>query len=236
MFSVRGLLIDCGFRGVSREVAAVIESERPRGAFLTHHHEDHAGNIELLARCGIPIAADKKTVALVREPRPIGFYRHFAWRSMTPLTSPIVPFTDAQVSLVHTPGHCENHHCVWDNETGTLFSGDLYLGVKVQIAHRNENPRALVTSLRTMVLRQPAMVFCAHRGLLRNATTLLVAKADWLSALIARTDHHIAQGWSDVEIRAEVLGARGFADYFSQGDYASDNLIYAIRASGSPDG
>ncbi|MDQ6612038.1 MAG: MBL fold metallo-hydrolase [Gemmatimonadota bacterium] len=231
MYAVRGVLIDCGFRGVAREVASVIKVARPRGAFLTHHHEDHAGNVELLGCAGVPVAADDATLAIVRQPQHIGLYRHIVWRSMLPLASKIVPFSDASLSLVPAPGHCDNHCCVWDDETGTLFSGDLYLGTKVQIAHRNENPRALVNSLRTMIVRQPARVFCAHRGLLRDGLTMLAAKADWLSEIIARADRCIDAGWNDAQIRKQLFGARGFADYFSAGDYASDNLVSAIRAS-----
>ncbi len=231
MFAVRGVLIDCGFRGVAGDVARVITALRPRGAFLTHHHEDHAGNIELLARAGVPVAAHAETLSIVRKRSAIGFYRHVVWRAMLPLVSTIEPFGDAALSLVHTPGHCENHDAVWDSETGTLFSGDLYLGVKVQLAHRYENPRQLVASLRAMVSRNPTRVFCAHRGQLREPVQMLTAKADWLSEIIARADQRIREGFTDNAIRQELLGARALADVISAGDYSANNLIAAIRAS-----
>ena len=67
-YLVRGVLIDCGFHGVGREVYAILAETRPRGLLITHYHEDHAGNVERVARLGIPIAASTDTFARLRSP------------------------------------------------------------------------------------------------------------------------------------------------------------------------
>ena len=78
-YLVRGILIDCGFHIARDHVREVVRRERPSGLFVTHYHEDHAGNVEQLARVGIPIAASAATLALVREPKPIRLYRRVTW-------------------------------------------------------------------------------------------------------------------------------------------------------------
>ncbi|MEP6765348.1 MAG: hypothetical protein ABJB66_13605 [Gemmatimonadaceae bacterium] len=57
VYVVRGVLIDCGFRGAADDVKSAIAEFRPRDASLTYHHEDHAGNVNMHARTGVPIGA-----------------------------------------------------------------------------------------------------------------------------------------------------------------------------------
>ena len=231
VFVVRGAMIDSGFPGAWREVRDIVQSYAIRGALLTHHHEDHAGNVQALARAGVPLAIDGATRAIIKTRQPIGFYRHFTWRAMQPLSDEVIPFSDNSLSLVPTPGHCDNHHAVWDDSTGTLFAGDLFLGVKVRVAHVHENPRALVQSLRAMAARSPARMFCAHRGFVANPVAALFAKAEWLQQLIYEVDERIARGEPVALIAREIVGRRTLTDYFSAGDYSALNVVRAIRDS-----
>ncbi|MBC8089120.1 MAG: MBL fold metallo-hydrolase [Phycisphaerae bacterium] len=229
VFVVRGALIDCGFPGVARSFAKLVRKLSPRGAFITHHHEDHAGNVEQLARLGIPLGMDATTASLLKHPAPIGMYRHVVWKSAPPLTTPVTSFADDKLRLLPTPGHCSNHHSVWDAATGTLFAGDLFLGVKVRIAHASEHPRQHVQSLRAMLTRNPERLFCAHRGHVPNAMRALSDKADWMEELITRVEQRLDAGHDDDEIRRELLGPLRSAHYFSAGDYSPRNLIVSIR-------
>ncbi len=227
----RGVMIDTGFPAAHRDVAHVVRHERVRGIYVTHQHEDHAGNVSWLAHRGLPLAIDPATLAVLRHPPKIGLYRHITWRNMRPVTAAIVLFADNGFTMVHTPGHSPDHHAVWDANTGTLFAGDLFLGVRVKVAHAYEDPRAQVRSLREMVALTPTRVFCAHRGLLRDGVGLLTAKADWMEEMIGRIDALDADGRSVGAIREEVLGARDSTHWFSAGDYSPDNLVRAVIAS-----
>ncbi|MGV3708496.1 MAG: MBL fold metallo-hydrolase [Gemmatimonas sp.] len=229
LFVVRGVLIDTGFPGMGQELRPLVEQQQLRGALLTHHHEDHAGNVQMLAERGLPLQMDAETEQWVRSPGSIGLYRHITWKAMRPLTGPFTRFDDSSLALVSTPGHCRNHHSVWDAETGTLFAGDLYLGVKVRVAHVYENPRAQVQSLRAMAARNPERVFCAHRGLVPNGASMLRAKADWMESLIANVESRIERGDGDQRICRATIGPLGSTHYFSAGDYSPLNLVRAIR-------
>ncbi|MGH7647366.1 MAG: MBL fold metallo-hydrolase, partial [Gemmatimonadaceae bacterium] len=56
-FLVRGVLIDLGFPLAARDLRRYLADARPDGALVTHHHEDHGGNAELVARLGVPLGA-----------------------------------------------------------------------------------------------------------------------------------------------------------------------------------
>jgi glyoxylase-like metal-dependent hydrolase (beta-lactamase superfamily II) len=227
-YVVRGVLIDTGFPAVERDVVAYARDHAIRGAIVTHQHEDHAGNVDALAQAGIPLAIDARTLHVVAHDHPIGLYRHFTWRAMRPLRPTFDAFADDSLELLHTPGHSDDHHVVWDRRTDTLFAGDLFLGVKVRVAHPYEDPRRQVQSLRDMLARRPARVFCAHRGLVPGGVRALEAKADWMDATIAAIDALARSGATASEIRTRALGPRGWIHWTSAGDYSPDNFVRAV--------
>ena len=229
VFVVRGVMVDCAFPRARDAFAEVLGREKPRGLFITHHHEDHGGNAELVARTGVPIGASQATIDRLRAPKPIKPYRRITWGSAQPLVSSIVDFEDERLSLVPAPGHCADHHVVWDAKEGTLFSGDLYLGVKVRIAHPSEDPRLLAQTLRMIAKLSPARLFDAHRGFVPNPTPLLIAKAEWTEEMIGEIERRIARGDSDAVIRRDLFGGESLPGYFSAGDYARMNFVRAVR-------
>ena len=228
-YLVSGILVDCGFHWARRELGAILDRERPRGVLITHHHEDHAGNVERIARRGIAIAASTETLARMRSPGPIRAYRRFTWGSAPPLRSPVTPFESDRLILIAAPGHCSDHHVVWDEADGTLFGGDLYLGVKVRIAHPGEDPRVLVRTLRGVAALGPTRLFDAHRGFVANPVPLLRAKADWTEETIAAIEQRIAAGAPDAAIVRELFGGESVPGYLSGGDYSRTNFVRAVR-------
>ena len=228
VYAVRGVLIDTGFPAAAGDVRTIAGAQRVRGAMVTHQHEDHAGNVELLAAMGIPLAIGHDTARIVSAPHRIGVYRHFTWRAMPALHTPVAPFVDEALEFVHTPGHSHDHHAVWDHDTRTLFAGDLFLGVKVRVAHSYESPRAQVRSLRAMISRGPRRLFCAHRGLVTDPVGALTAKADWMDGVIEGVERLHREGRSVGDIRRELLGPRGRVHWFSGGEYSADNIVQAV--------
>ena len=234
-FLVRGALVDCGFHAVAAECRSLLERVRPAGILLTHYHEDHAGNAELVARSGIPLSASGATLAELRDPAPIRLYRRLTWGVTPPLRSPVVAFEPEGLSLLPAPGHSRDHHVVWDSTTGTLFGGDLYLGVKVRVAHPGEDPYQLSRTLRDVAALGPARLFDAHRGFVDSPTPLLLSKADWIDETIAAIERRIAAGASDSAIVRDLFDGESLPGYFSGGDYSRTNFVRAVRRAQAGD-
>jgi glyoxylase-like metal-dependent hydrolase (beta-lactamase superfamily II) len=230
-YVVRGALVDTGFPAVAREIEAFLDATRPAGVLLTHHHEDHAGNVELIARRGLPIAASDATFDMLRALPPLGLYRRIIWGTPAPLRTPFTRYESGALRLVPAPGHSSDHHVVWDAERGTLVAGDLFLGVKVRAAHSGEQPRVLARTLREIAALGPTRLFDSHRGLVRDPVPQLLAKADWLDALIAEVDRRLSGGWTDRAIARELLGREELAHYVSRGRMSRINLVRALRES-----
>ena len=227
-YMMDGVLIDTGFRGVVDAVAAAVASLSPRGVVVTHWHEDHAGNAARLAELGIPILMHPGCEAALRARPHIRFYRAFVWGRNPPLRVPLRDFDPAPLQIIPTPGHTDDHIVVWDADRRIVASGDLYLGVKVRVAHPHESPSALLGSLRAVVALEPRILLDAHRGVVRNPGEALRAKIGWLEETIGAITALAAEGCSEREIRQRVLGREPLVGWVSRGEYSMQSFVRSV--------
>jgi glyoxylase-like metal-dependent hydrolase (beta-lactamase superfamily II) len=228
----RGVLIDTGFPAVRSDFRRWLQANRPRGVILTHHHEDHSGNVDRVLALGLPISAPAATIAALAQPIPMGLYRQLIWGRPAGTYDPTAlaahTFSDPAFELIPTPGHSHDHHIVWDAERETVFGGDLFLGVKVRLARPVEDPRTLVDSLRRTIALRPRQLFDAHRGPIADPVTSLGAKLQWLEDTIGAIDRRRAQGWSVRAITRDVLGREGGTYYVSASDLSYINFVRTV--------
>jgi glyoxylase-like metal-dependent hydrolase (beta-lactamase superfamily II) len=228
-YLVDAVLVDTGFSRVGAELAALLRGQPVRGVFLTHGHEDHAGNAARLVRAGLPICASEATREEIRRTAEMRFYRRFTWGLAEPVPPDAVPFDPAPWLAIQTPGHSLDHQVLWHPDLRVVFTGDLFLGVKVRLAHHGERPRALIRSLQAVAALGPVRMFDAHRGVLEDAATQLRAKAAWMSDTVGRIQALVDAGWSDDAIRREVLGREPRERWVSAGDYSRKRFVEAVR-------
>jgi ribonuclease/clavin/mitogillin len=229
VYVFRGVMIDSGFHHARHAVVDAISSLGVSGVLVTHWHEDHAGNVAVLASRGVPIGLRADTEATLRERPHIALYRRLIWGLPSVLDSPVIAFAPTEFECVHTPGHSPDHQVVWHPESGTLFSGDLWLGIRARIMHHAEDPFEIVQSLRKAAALGPARMFDAHRGLVERPVDALVARADWLETMIGEIERRISAGWDDRTIVKRVLGGEERAAYVSRGEYSRKNFVKAVR-------
>lgn len=228
-YVVRRVMIDTGFRHVQRDLLRAARSEEVRGAILTHWHEDHAGNAPALVASGIPVAMRRDTAAILQQRPSIQLYRRVVW-GRTPVFRGAAQELDiSNLQCVHTPGHSVDHQVVWDPTTRTLFSGDLWLGVRARVLHASEDPYQIVESLRVALALSPERMFDAHRGPVERPMTALRDKIHWLGETLAKIEARIRRGDSDKQILDELLGGEELSAVLSRGDYSRMNLVKAVR-------
>lgn len=226
-YVVRGVLIDTGPPHARRALIRVVDQIAPRGAIVTHWHEDHAGNAPALASRGLAMRMHPACEARLREHPSVRAYRHFTWGRTPRLVSPLRDFDPAPLQILHAPGHSPDHEIVWDAEHGVLVSGDLFLGVKVRVAHASESPRRVVASLRAAAALEPQLLLDAHRGVERDPLPLLRAKIAWMEETLGAIDALHARGLSEREIQRRVLGPEAPVGWASGGEYSKRAFVRA---------
>jgi len=221
-----GILIDSGFPLARRALARFLDERRIVGAMLTHYHEDHAGNATLLAERGVPIAMHSLTRERLTEPAPIRAYRRVVWGTPAALGESFHDLSTPPLQFVFAPGHSPDHQVVWDATHATVFSGDLWLGVRARVMHSGEDPFRIIESLRVVRALQPERMFDAHRGEVHGPPTALEAKIAFLEDTIAAIRSKVAAGWSDHAILREVLGGDEAVAVASRGEKEHSQILH----------
>ena len=228
-YLVGDVLIDAGFPRAGRVLMPTVRMLRPRGVVVTHWHEDHAGNVPALATLGVPMRMHPGCEVRLRKRPAIRFYRRAVWGRTERLRGRLEPFDPSPLALVDAPGHSPDHLIVWDAERRILVSGDLFLGVKVRVAHEeDESPRALVASLRRAAALEPRLLLDAHRGPVRDAAAQLRAKADWNEETIGRIEQLDAEGATPAEIVRRLFGGDSLVGVVSGGEYSRAGFVRAV--------
>jgi len=231
VYVYRGIMVDTGFHRARGDLAAALFSATIRGAVVTHWHEDHAGNAAMVARRGIPLLMRADTEATLRRRPAIQLYRHLVWGWPPTLRDDFARFACDEIECIHTPGHSDDQQVVWFAETRTLFSGDLWLGVRSRVVNVVEDPYRMIESLRRAAALRPQRMFDAHRGGVAKPVDALEARADWLAETLDAIARRIAAGHGDRAIVDELLGGEEAAAYVSFGEYSRRNLVRAVRRS-----
>ncbi len=106
-----------GLVSQGRELVAIV---------ATHHHEDHVGGVEVLAReLGVAVWAHELTVdRLASETRSL-VERRLADGDVIVLDGP----TPEAWRILHTPGHAPGHVCLLEERTRTVIVGDMVASV-----------------------------------------------------------------------------------------------------------
>lgn len=167
-FFVDGLLIDTGHSNAQKIALKKFSALEMDQIILTHHHEDHTGNLQALKQIkDYPVYAHKTCVQLMKSPPPVCFIERKTWGANTAVQG-ILPVdktieTDKyKFHIIPTPGHSEDHICLYEASQGWLFSGDLYVHHYIRYFIATECVVEQINSLKKVLKLDVRRFFCSH--------------------------------------------------------------------------
>ncbi|MBM4278753.1 MAG: MBL fold metallo-hydrolase [Deltaproteobacteria bacterium] len=234
-FYVDGLLIDTGFARCRKGFLKICD-EFPRidAVVNTHHHEDHTGNnFWITQKYGIVPMGHPVTTHYMKSPsRWIKLYRRFVWGTPPPSDMAQV---DSEIQTGHykflilsTPGHTDDHICLYEPNEGWLFSGDMFLDEEVRYTREDEDIYTLLDSLKRIAALEPRKMFCSFSGLIESPREALRKKIAFLESLKEKVEEGVRQGLPQQEIQKRLLGPGDRFRFITEGQISKKNTIQAF--------
>lgn len=152
-----GIAIDPGPTRLRGALARHLRHLAPgaiRGVVATHHHEEHAGNLNWLAgRTGAAIFVGADTAQCLAAPTPLPWIRRFMIGERTQLLPPFHQITGrlGEFEVLPSPGHCHDHLVFYHRCEKILFAGDSFMGAWFSAPNPDVDSLAWIETLRRLL-------------------------------------------------------------------------------------
>jgi glyoxylase-like metal-dependent hydrolase (beta-lactamase superfamily II) len=238
-YLVDGLLVDTGTIHVSGELMGVLGDKKVQKVVNTHYHEDHVGsNVAIQKKFGVDIFAHPKAVPKISEPAKLFPYQEMVWGypvpSKTKKIGERIDTENYQFEVVYTPGHCDDHICLFEPKNAWLFSGDLYASEKPNVARPEERQWEIIASLKKVRALKPRIMFPASGNVVTDASAALDRTIVYLESLGERVLRLREEDMSAAEIRDVIFGQEATLSFggqklpfrnFTNDQFSTENLV-----------
>ena len=238
-YLVDGLLIDSGQAHTAQELTDFLKDKEIRTVVNTHYHEDHiSANALLKERYGVELLAHPLAVNRINQPATLYPYQEEVWGY--PIPTQVKDIGDSVITphfrfeVIYTPGHCDDHICLFERSKRWLFTGDLFVGTRPNVARPEENQWQIIASLKKVKALMPQALFPAARGgrVVTDPVPVLEETIRYLEDLGQRVTELNDKGVSPDEIRQRIFGDEAPLAEFTQQQFSSLNLVKSYLKRG----
>jgi glyoxylase-like metal-dependent hydrolase (beta-lactamase superfamily II) len=231
VYRMGSTVIDAGPSNQWRHVKEYLNKEPVTQLLLTHHHEDHSGNAQRIAKTfSITPKAPKLAQAKLANGYPTPLLQKIVWGSPKPVhtehLADVESLSDGtQIIPVHTPGHAKDLTCFHVPSEGYFFSGDLYIAKTIKMLRQDEDLKELINSLKKVQKLDFDTLFCPHGGIIREGKQALNLKLNNILQLCTQVKELAEKGWSFQQIGQYLLGPEDATAKLTKGNFSKYNLI-----------
>ncbi|ALC92335.1 beta-lactamase [Bacillus sp. FJAT-18017] len=232
-FFIDSVLIDTGGKSLEKYFKPFFKQFRIDKAIITHHHEDHTGCAAFLQdNLQLPLYMDGSKIEACMKHPEYPLYRQLFWGKRRAFRAEPLGGTfhsaHATWKVIKTPGHAIDHLCFLNEETGQLFTGDLYCQERTKVILREESIPEIIESLKKILTFDFEDVFCCHAGYLDNGRLALKRKLEYLLNLQGTVLKLHQEGKPPAEIHKLLFPKRYPIMYFSRGEWNSIHIVHSI--------
>lgn len=235
IFYIDGLLIDTGQSRVRKQVLDVTQNLDIEQIYVTHHHEDHTGNLDALKnQFGVPIYSSKLCKEMMSDPPPISFAQYMFWGSRPAFQDLVIKEDTIQTNnysfdIIPVPGHSSDMVALHEANEGWLFSADLYVHHYIAYFMKPESVKTQIASLKKILELDFDVIFCSHNPQLKNGKQLIQKKLQFFETFYGSVSELMIKGFSISEIMKRLkMKKRWGMRILSHGHLSSQNMIQSV--------
>ena len=235
VYFVDGLLIDTG----QSNVRSVVKSEAKKLAveqtFITHHHEDHTGNVEAIQELhDCDVYASQRCCQMMKDPPKLSFAQKITWGDRAAQTD-LIPKHDTietsrfSFNIIPIPGHAPDMVALYEPNRQWLFSADLYINSYIDYVLTDESIADQIASIRKILKLDFKEMFCSHKPQLKNGKQQLAKKLNFLESFFNDVSVLYQKGYSANEIfRSLQLKENWVVKILSGGSLSKLNMVKSV--------
>ena len=232
IYYVDGLLIDTGQRSMQKAILEKTSDLPVQQMLITHHHEDHSGNIrELRDQFNCKAYASEKCCELMKDPPSISFAQYMVWSSrpachdLTPISGSIQT-ENYEFQLIPIPGHAEDMVALYEPERRWLFSADLFINGYISYFLKNESIVDQINSIKRILELDFKVLLCSHNPRIHDGREKLQEKLNYLEDFHSRVSQEYQKGNSASRIMKNLkLNENTYIRLFSHGQLSMMNMV-----------
>lgn len=237
-YYVDGMLVDTGCAHCAPELLNAMADKPLVRISNTHTHEDHIGangpmqrihpDLEVLAHpLALPVLADP------RHAQPLHPYRRVFWGWPEPCQGRAV--ADGEVietehhafQVIYTPGHSQDHLCLYEPDQGWLFSGDLFVGGKDRAIRQGSDVWEIIASLKRIAALPLEWLFAGSARVRQDPTQELSEKIAYYESLGEQVLELHRRGLSEPQIVRRLCGGPMTVERVTLGHFSRRWLVRA---------
>ena len=235
IYFIDGLMIDTGHTRMASEIFNQVKDLPVQQIFITHHHEDHSGNIaRMQTHFNCPVYASELCSEMMKSPPPTSFAQKMSWGSRPAFkniisNSNFIETENFQFEIIPIPGHAVDMVALYEPNKKWLFSSDLYVNSYIAYFLENESTLEQTNSIKIILELDFDVLLCGHNPQFRNGKAKLKKKLLFLEKFYKEVSELYEKKYSPTQIFKELKFKESqMVKFLSQGNLSRMNMVKSV--------
>jgi glyoxylase-like metal-dependent hydrolase (beta-lactamase superfamily II) len=233
LYIADGVLIDAGSANILKKAKAILNKEKITCAVLTHVHEDHTGAAAWIKEnLKVQVYLHENSIEEASASTDLPLYRRITWGNRDGFTADPMPRfieTDKyRFDVINAPGHHKDHIVLHEKNRGWLFTGDLFVSRRQEVAFKDENINDAINSISSILELEFDTMFCGHSGIHKNGRDKLKSKLDYFLTFRQQVVSLREEGMSSEEINTKLFPKKNLWEIISRGEWSTINMVKTV--------